>query len=318
MPIIINGEQIDEDLIGQEFSEIKSYHERVGQISCCERDDEFRATAIGNITGRVLVSQAARERGAPVTAEEIDEAIAKLKEEHGGEQQFYYNLGLTPEQDDIIRENISTSLSVDKLLREVCGDDPQPGDDALMAFYEENIDDYKSVEEVRASHIFKSVQLAEQRENLFKELCDIRRELLEGADFTETARKHTDKPAEEIDLGFFKRGELMEEFEVMTFSMKVGEISPVFTMHGSFHIATVTDRKPAVARPFDEVREEVKQAWLQIDRDRKIKAYIEELRAKAAIDTIEDGSDDAGSSPHEHIQSETNPTSEESDVKQPK
>lgn len=314
MPIIINDERIDEDLIGQEFSEIKSYHERVGQVSCCERDDEFRATAIENITGRVLVSQAALVRAAPVATEEIDEAIAKLKEEHGGEQQFYYNMGLTPEQDDVIRENVSTSLSVDKLLREVCGDDPQPDDQTLLAFYEENIDDYKSVEEVRASHIFKSVQLSEQRENLFRELCDIRRELLEGADFAETAKKHTDKPAEEIDLGFFKRGELMEEFEVMTFSMNVGEISPVFTMHGSFHIATVTDRKPAVARPFDEVKEEVKQAWLQIDRDRKIKAYIDELRAKAKIETIEEEFEDEGNAPHQHAESESSPNSDESAV----
>lgn len=311
MPIIINGEQIDEDLIGQEFSEIKSYHERVGQVSCCERDDEFRATAIENITGRVLVSQAAQKRGAPVAAEEIDEAIAKLKEEHGGEQQFYYNMGLSPEQEDIIRENVSTSLAVDKLLREVCGDDPQPGDDTLLAFYEQNINDYKTVEEVRASHIFKSVQLAEQREDLFKELCEIRRELLDGADFTETAKKHTDKPAEEIDLGFFKRGELMEEFEVMTFSMNVGEISPVFTMHGSFHIATVTDRRPAVARPFDEVRDDVKKAWLQVDRDKKIKVYIEELRTQATIETIEEERQDEGGASHEHNDPEGLAASEE-------
>ena len=303
MPIIINGEQIDEDLIGQEFSEIKSYHERVGQISCCERDDEFRATAIENITGRVLVAQAAKQRDAPVAPEEIDEAIEKLKEEHGGEQQFYYNMGLTPEQEDIIRDNVATSLSVDKLLREVCGDDPQPADDELKAFYEENIDDYKSVEEVRASHIFKTVQQTEERENLFKELCQIRRELLDGADFNETAQKHTDKPPEEIDLGFFKRGELMEEFEVMTFSMNIGEISPVFTMHGSFHIATVTDRKPAVPRPFDEIKDEVKQAWLQIDRDKKIKTYIEKLKSQADIESIEEEEDEGDQAlPHEHTE----------------
>ena len=303
MPIIINGEQIDEDLIGQEFSEIKSYHERVGQISCCERDDEFRATAIENITGRVLVAQAAKQRDAPVAPEEIDEAIEKLKEEHGGEQQFYYNMGLTPEQEDIIRDNVATSLSVDKLLREVCGDDPQPADDELKAFYEENIDDYKSVAEVRASHIFKTVQQTEERENLFKELCQIRRELLDGADFNETAQKHTDKPPEEIDLGFFKRGELMEEFEVMTFSMNIGEISPVFTMHGSFHIATVTDRKPAVPRPFDEIKDEVKQAWLQIDRDKNIKTYIEKLKSQADIESIEEEGDEGDDgNPHEHTE----------------
>lgn len=295
MPIIINGERIDEDVIGQEFSEIKGYHERVGRVSCCERDDEFRAQAVENITGRVLVSQEARKRDEPIAKEEVDEAVAKLKEEHGGEQQFYFNMGLSPDQEDIVRQNVEASLGVDKLLREVCGPDPEPDDDELKAYYEEHVEDYMTAEEVRASHIFKSVQQAEERESLFKELCDVRRKLQEGADFEETAREYSDKPAEEVDLGFFKRGELMDEFEVVTFSMKVDEISPVFAMHGSFHIATVTDRKPSVPLPLDEVKGDVKEAWLQADRDRKIKAYIEELKTTAKIEEVEDEDEFAAS-----------------------
>lgn len=288
MPIIINGERIDEDIIGQEFSEIKGYHERVGRVSCCERDDEFRAQAIDNITGRVLVSQEARKRDEPIAAEDVETAIAKLKEEHGGEQQFYYNMGLTPEQDDLIRDNVKASLAVDKLLQEACGPDPEADEATLKKFYEEHIDDYKTQEEVRASHIFKSVQQAEDREDLLKELCDVRRRLVEGADFLETAKEYSDKPAEEVDLGFFKRGELMDEFEVVAFSMNVGEISPVFPMHGSFHIATVTDRKPAEAIPFDEVKDAVKDAWLQADRDAKIKDYIATLKETAKIEEVEE------------------------------
>ena len=70
--------------------------------------------------------------------------------------------------------------------------------------------------------------------------------------------------------------------------MNVGEISPVFPMHGSFHIATVTDRKPSAAMPFEEVKEDVKAAWLQADRDLKIKDYIEELKKTAKIEEIEE------------------------------
>ncbi len=288
MPIIINGERIDEDVIGQEFSEIKGYHERVGRVSCCERDDEFRAQAIENITGRVLVSQEARKRGEAIPRGEVDVALATLMEEHGGEKQFYFNMGMSPDQEDVVRENIEAGIAVDKLLREVCGPDPEPDGDALKAYYDENIADYMTAEEVRASHIFKSVQGAEDREELFQELCEVRQKLVEGADFLETAKKFSDKPAEEVDLGFYKRGELMDEFEVVTFSMKVGEISPVFTMHGSFHVATVTDRKPSVARPFDEIKDEVKEAWVQRERDARIKDYVGKLRAGAEIEEVEE------------------------------
>ena len=91
-----------------------------------------------------------------------------------------------------------------------------------------SLDQFSDEDEVCASHIFKSVREAEKREEIFKGLCVVRQRLVDGADFTEVAKEHSDKPAEEIDLGYFKRGELMDEFEVVAFSMKTGEISPVF------------------------------------------------------------------------------------------
>lgn len=288
MALIINGERIDEAVVGQEFSEIKSHYERLGRISCCERDDEFRGYARDNIVGRVLLTQQAKHEGDPVSEQEIDDAVEQLKQEHGGEQQFYFNMGLSPEQEDLVRGNVATSLAVDKLLRKVCGEEAEPSAEELKQFHEDNLDEYRTVEEVRASHILKSVEKSEDREPLFHLMCGLRRKAMEGADFDELAREHSDKPPEEIDLGWFKRGELMDEFEVMAFSMDKDEVSPVFTIHGSFHLAKVTDKKPAQPIPFEEVREQVREAVLQSRRDRRIREYIDGLKAKATIEEIEE------------------------------
>jgi hypothetical protein len=40
MGLIINGQRVDDALLGAEFAGIKSYHERQGNVSCCERDEE--------------------------------------------------------------------------------------------------------------------------------------------------------------------------------------------------------------------------------------------------------------------------------------
>ena len=42
MPLVVNGQTIDDAVIEQEFSAIKAHYESLGSISCCERDDEFR------------------------------------------------------------------------------------------------------------------------------------------------------------------------------------------------------------------------------------------------------------------------------------
>ena len=116
----------------------------------------------------------------------------------------------------------------------------------------------------------------------------MRERLGSGEDFETIAREFSDKPAEEIDLGFFKRGELMDEFEFVAFSMQVGEVSPVFSSYHGFHLAKVLEIEPPVITPFEEVREAVLEAWMQEKRTLRIQEYIQALKSKADIKDIEE------------------------------
>ena len=55
----VNGQLIEPGWIDQEFQSIKAEYERLGNVSCCERDDEFRGYARENIIAQVLISQEA-------------------------------------------------------------------------------------------------------------------------------------------------------------------------------------------------------------------------------------------------------------------
>ena len=69
MQTLVNGEPIAPEWIEEEFSQIKSWHEQRSQLSCCERDDEFRAQARDNVIGRVLLNQAAEKEIPDPTSE---------------------------------------------------------------------------------------------------------------------------------------------------------------------------------------------------------------------------------------------------------
>ena len=89
MPLVVNDQTIDDSVIEQEFSAIKAHYESLGSISCCERDDEFRGYANDNITFRALLTQEALRTIPEPQEEEVSQAFDKLKEEHGGNDQFY-------------------------------------------------------------------------------------------------------------------------------------------------------------------------------------------------------------------------------------
>jgi parvulin-like peptidyl-prolyl isomerase len=283
MGLIINGERIDDAVLDGEFSGIKAYFESLGNVSCCERNDEFRGYARQNVVARVLLAQEAMSSQPRVSDAEVDEALQKLYEENGGEQRFLSSIGASPEQMEVIRRDVEANLRVRNMLERLSASDAPPTDEELRAYYEKHIDVYKTAEEVRASHILKAPSRGEQRQTVYEELREVRAKLLGGEDFDQLAKKHSDKADDHIDLGFFKRGELAEEFEMVAFSMNVGEISPVFASPFGFHVVKLTDRKPATPKPFEEVREQVREHLLADRKQEKTRELVEQLQAKAVI-----------------------------------
>lgn len=283
MSLIVNGETIDQSLVDQEFSSIKAYYEGLAQVSCCERDDEFLGYAKENVIKRVLLAQEAQKGNIPVLKKEVDAALDKMKEEEGGEAAFYAHTGISEEGEKLLRKDLGAKIQLDKFLDDICGKDPEPDEADIRAYYEKHLEDFMTEEEVRASHLFKSLRKSEARDELYEELRELRRRAQAGEDFDALAREHSDKPEEEIDLGFFKRGEHMDEFETIAFSMDVGEVSPIFSTHWGFHLAKVTDRKPPTARDFDEIQEALREIMIQEHRQEKVQAMASELKQSAKI-----------------------------------
>ena len=284
MALIINGEQIDDEIIEAEFRHIKSHFERTLQVSCCERDPEFRGMAKDNLISRALLGQESRRRHPEVAEADVSARLTKLIDEAGGETQFYMNLGLPVKDEALVRDNVAGGVRLDKTLQEIYAPEPEPTEAELKACYEANLKHYLTDEEIQASHITNSLQGATSRQETYQSMRDVRSQLLAGANFAKLAEEHRSGEQQQIDLGWFKRGEFMEEFETIAFSMGEGEISPVFTTQLGFHVCTVTGRRPAVARTFAEVQDDVKNRFLEEYRDKKFNAFLEELKAAAKVE----------------------------------
>ncbi|MBK8091222.1 MAG: peptidylprolyl isomerase [Verrucomicrobiaceae bacterium] len=285
MALIINGEHIDDEIIEAEFRDIKGWHERTLQVACCERDPEFRASAKENISSRVLLGQEARRAFPDVSDADVDLRLEKLIAEAGGEQEFYFKIGMPVADKAAIRENLASGVRLDKLLQQTYAPEPTPSEADIRAAYEAQKDTlYLTEEEVHAAHITKNLQGATNRKDVYQAMRQIRRQLLDGADFMQLAQEHRLDEQQQIDLGWFKRGEFMEEFETIAFSLEKGEISPVFTTQLGFHICTLLGRKEPQPKPFDEVHDQVANRIIEEHRDAKFHLLVTQLRDAAKIE----------------------------------
>lgn len=286
MALKINQETISDDALYEEFEAIKTHYQNLGEVVCCDRDEEFNAIAKENVTNRTLLNQESIARFGEVSDEDVNAKLAELKEQHGGEEQFYENTGLEAGNEEEVKLKVAMSVSVDRLVDAEIGEDPEPTDEELKQFYDSHIDTYMSPEEVRASHMFVEPQDEEAAEKAFVELKAAREKVLDGADFNETAQQFLAKEEDKADLGFFKRGDLLNELEVIAFSMRDGETSPVINTHFGYHVLHRTGGKPSAAIPLEEIKDTVAEQFLADRREQLMSDLIAGLKSKGKIEEI--------------------------------
>jgi peptidyl-prolyl cis-trans isomerase D len=134
---------------------------------------------------------------------------------------------------------------------------PSPAE--IERTYNNNIDQYTTPEQVRASHILLKTEGKDDAAVKAK-AEEILKQARAGADFAELAKKYSEDEASAKqggDLDYFGKGRMVPEFDQVVFSMEPGKISdPVKTQYG-YHIIKLVDKKPSTTRTLQEVRQQI-------------------------------------------------------------
>ena len=107
-----------------------------------------------------------------------------------------------------------------------------------------------------------------------------------GIDFAELAKAKSEGPSapDGGDLGFFKRGVMVPEFDKVAFKLEPGQVSePVRTRFG-FHVIKVEERRAAEVAPFEDVKDQLRERLLRAQMDKFTAQYVAELRQKASVE----------------------------------
>ena len=163
----------------------------------------------------------------------------------------------TVTEDEIKREFINRNINytidiihvtdriIDKTLLE-------PAEEEILAYYNENIDDYQRTENrnIRLVSWKKDPSLADTTE-VFELALELKERIQNGEDFAALANEYTEDPSNTVtqdsskggSLGWFGKGQMVPAFEEASFNAKKGElVGPVLSSFG-YHIINVIDKK---------------------------------------------------------------------------
>ncbi|MFO8059908.1 MAG: peptidylprolyl isomerase [Bacillota bacterium] len=230
---VVNGEEITRD----------QFHSHLEEVYGSEALETL-------VMYRLILSEAERREVMP-SDKAIEDEINLMKTQFGdaGFQQLLSQYGLSEEG---LRYNLLITTSLDKIrFSEI-----EFTEADLQEYFEENRADFATPEEVRASHILVA------QEGQVQEILD--KLLKDGEDFGALAQTHsldTASAEDDGDLGFFARGAMYPAFEEAAFEMEVGDITGPVQTEAGYHIIKVTDRREAREAVFEEVRDQVEQAY---------------------------------------------------------
>ena len=89
MTLIVNGEKIEDSVIQQEVERLRPDYERVfTDQNKEEQEAQLLDWSKENVLERILINQEAKENGPDISKEDIDSAMANLKEQYADEEQL--------------------------------------------------------------------------------------------------------------------------------------------------------------------------------------------------------------------------------------
>jgi peptidyl-prolyl cis-trans isomerase C len=172
-------------------------------------------------------------------------------------------------------------IIIAKLIKNEVEDKSAVSEEDIKRFYEENKDKFKTPPMWRASHILVATE---------PEARTIQDELAKGASFEELAKtRSTDPTAVRLgDIGFFRQGQLVPEFEAACLKLEVGQTSDIVHTQFGYHIIRLTDKKEPQLQSFEEARRAIESELKKGKRSVLFDDLVQRLKKKYGVEIKED------------------------------
>ena len=122
--------------------------------------------------------------------------------------------------------------------------------------YNDNLEQYSTPEQVRASHILIRTEGKDEATAKAK-AEDVLKQAKAGADFGALAKKYSEDEVSAKnngDLDYIGRGKMVPEFDQVAFTLQPGQISDIVKTQFGFDIIKVTDKKAGTTRTLAELK----------------------------------------------------------------
>jgi len=274
---VVNSEVITLSELDEEVSEVKQ--EARQRFKGTELDQRLRQIdymGLNRMIERKLQLQLAKKRGIKVTDDEVKDAVARLR-----------RVGESPNEDDpkemgMIKDQLITMRLVNQQVRSGL----LVTEDEVLRFYQQHKNRFVLPQEVRISQILIALGPSSELLAVREKVQQVFALLKKGERFEELAARYSDglEGRRGGNLGYIKPGDMLPQIQKAIERLDPGAVTEPIASPIGMHIIRVDERKPPEFRPYEEVKEDLKNLVFQLKTE---EAYIEWIKDQKDHNYIE-------------------------------
>ena len=195
------------------------------------------------IIDKTIVEQEAKQAGITVSDEELDFTLKEMKSRFKlDETEMEKALEKQNMTEESFREQWRFQLLTQKLMEAKVKGNVAVTDQEVKEYYQQTYGDYEEgVSEIRIAHIL----ILNNGPDALRKATKIADEAKTGEDFPKLAKEYSQDAMSAQnggDLGYFKKGDLVESLEFAVKDVQINEIVGPVESPGGYHIIKVLDK----------------------------------------------------------------------------
>lgn len=284
----VNGVAITSAERDRAVREMLAQQSMSGQQANPEMMPQMENAALEQLINIELLYQKGKKLPVKDLSQKTEEKVAQSRKQFSSQADFEKALKGVNMNEKQLRDLAQRNIIIDNLLQKEVFSKITVTEADAKKFYDENPDKFKMPERTRASHILISADqkaTPEEKKKAKEKAAAVRKRVAGGEDFAAVAKSDSNCPSASKggDLGYFGKGQMVPEFEKAAAALKLGELSDVVETPFGYHIIKVTERKPAEAVKFSEVKDRIEEYLKSQQGQKPMADYIEKLRKNAKI-----------------------------------
>lgn len=290
---VVNGAVISQVDFDGEMERIKRQQASIGRPFNESQLIDVKKAVLETLINRELLYQESQNHSVKVEDKAVDEQFEIMKTRFPSEDEFKSTLQKIKISEATLKSQIRKNMAIQQFIDKEYVQKVKVPEKEVKDFYVSQPDSFKEPEQVRARHILIKVDPGmdeSKKAEARKKLKGIQNKLQKGEDFEALAKEYSEGPsgAKGGDLGYFSRGQMVEPFNEVAFSLSPGRVSDIVETQFGYHLIKVVDKKPEGMMSYEEVKDKLQQYIKQQKVREQVNLSIKNLKEKAKVERFQE------------------------------